>query len=239
MFKVEFRPNEEKHLEFCNIILREDGTFEYFITPRLSVEFFDLALISNDDILYKDLMSLIIELKLFENAKSILRTKFHLFEEYEEDRVNRFFAKQSKSIFFDSEQCFRLEEFLASTSINMNAEILYEGKPTEIKKLKLTDKAKIVSFLDNLDAIYEMTPREYLSYSNIRRYKKLVKRTEFEKGGAVTLTKKQLIGKVIGGGLLLAVGGIVATTGIMTASKSLSVLMGVNKEVILVEDEQD
>jgi len=239
MFKVEFRPNEEIELSFSNIIPREEGSFEYFITPRLSIDFYNLSLISDEEILYKGLADLIVELKLIDNAKSILRTKSNLFQEYEEDRINRFFSKQSKSIFFDSEQCFRIEEFFASTSLNVDAEVLYDGEAVDIKKLKLSDRSRVICFLENLGAIYEMEPREYVSYSNIKKYKKLVKRSEFREGGAVTLSKKQLIAKVAGGGLLLAVGGVIATAGAITAKKSLSVLMGIDKEIILVEDTED
>ena len=236
--RVEFDPVRKFKLPFESVALNEDGSFEYYLTPRLRLSFFNLVVVTGQDMKFTTLKDLIIATNLFENAKVILRTRINMFRDHQEDRVKRYFNNLNKTLFFDTDHAFRLEELFVTHYMIADVSVVYDGKDTELKKLKPSDQAKVIQACQTLGIVYEMNPVEYRDYMNIKKYRYLKKRSDLDKkGGVETMSRFQLMVKVAGGALIMAAGSVALITGGLTIQKAVGSLIGLDKEVILVSDD--
>lgn len=225
-----------KGIPFDRVALRKDGTFEYFLTQDLVLLFDGLTARQDGEPLDTDLIEVIVKTKLFENAQSILRTKMTLFEEHEEDRLKRFFSNQSKSLFFDSDHIAALNNLFESAIFDVDVSILYKGEFTTFIKLRPIDQEKVMAAMRTLNIVVELTYDEFRGYGDVRKVKAFTKRSKFRKGGII-MSRKKLIGRVVSGSFLLAVGGAVALFGATIVKNAAETLLGISSDVILVEDD--
>lgn len=240
MIRVEFDPNTKFIPDFNRVALRENGSFEYFINQRLSLNFINLIMVTvKDGAIFTDLRDVIIKMELFEGSAKLIPSRIRLFKNHEEDKVKRFMKKQSRSVFFDSDEVSKLEELFQSYNFIADAILMYEGKEVEFINLSRVMQKQLTETMRECGLIYEMSFDEYRDHKNIVRYKKLVSKTQYGKGGVDLVSKNKLIAKTILGAALIGLGGLVVASGFLMSSKSMAALGGMVKEVILVENDVD
>lgn len=238
MIKMQMSGDARFTPDFSRILLRVDGTCEYLISRDISLSLMNLFVLHEEEEVYLTMRELIIASSIFEDRRLIDR-KIKLFEMHEEDRVRRFFVGDLQSVFFESDQIYRLDELVMKTRILCDAEILYKGQPTEINKLPEAGQRAVVDAMNLLGFVYDLSPEEYRGHFNKKRVKIIAKRKDYEKGGVKPMKKSQLILKGIGGSFLVAVGASIAIAGTVIVSKAAQTLFGLDKEVILIEDNED
>lgn len=239
MIKVEYVPGKNFAPDFSRAILRVDGTFEYMINRHLSFSFTNLCMLHEDTQVYVTLREIISSLKVFEDSERTIDRKLKLFAPHEEDRVRRYFEGEGKQIFFDSEQVYKLEETFDKYPFLADAEILLDGELTELGKLKPAQQRAVVDTMLSLGLVYDLDPETFRGFSNLKKMRVIAKRTNYQEGGVKIMSKAKLIWKGIGGSILIAVGSGLLITGATVVTKAASTLLGIEKEVILIEDDEE
>lgn len=236
MIRTAFDIDNQFSPPFESIIPRTDGTFEYLITRSLSLSFSNLTMISEDKSIYTSLLEVILSLDILEVTKKIMLARIANIEEFEVERINRHFSGHRKPIFFDKEECSRLMDLFARVRFLADADIMRDGEVVDFIKLSSSDQYRITATMMDLGLVNEQGPSDYKASANIVRVKQLVKRSKYRSGGK-TMNKRDLILKVAVGALTLAGGAVLSMIGGISLKKSLSVLLGASKEVILIEDD--
>lgn len=239
MIKVEYIPGKHFTLDFARVILRPDGTFEYMISRTLSLSFTNLLMLHEDTQVYVTLKEIISSLKLFEDSDRAIDRKLKLFGPHEEDRIKRYFDGEGKQIFFDSDQVFKLEEAFDRYVFLADAEILFEGQLAELNKLKSTHQRAVIDAMLAIGLVYDLDPEMYRGFANLKKVKVIAKRTNYQEGGVKIMSKSKLIWKGIGGSILVAIGSGVLITGVTVVTKAASTLLGIEKEIILIENDEE
>lgn len=239
MIKMQHTPEGFFCPDFSRVILHENGDTEYVINRNLSFLMVNLFMLKEAEEVYLNLKEVILKTKLFEENTKGVERKIKLFAGYREDKVNRYFSGESKSIFFDVDQIFKLDDLFSSYRFLCDADILYKGEVVEINKLSEAMQAQVVETMNDLGFVYDLRPEEYRSFFSIKRVKTIVKRKDYEKGGKVVMRKNQLILKGVGGSILIAIGSAILLVGVTVVQKSASTLLGIDKEIILIENDEE
>lgn len=239
VIKVEYQPGKYFTPDFSRVIVRADKSFEYVISKDLSLSFINLFMIHEESTMYADLTEFIVNMKLFDDAARTVERKIRLFETYEEDRVRRYLTNESRTIFFDFDQVYKIDELFHKFQFLADAEILLNGAIVEMKKLTPYQQRIITDTMHELGLIYDLTPEEFRAFSSVRHARIISKRKDYQTKGVKFMTKGNLIFKGIGGAILVAIGSAVVITGIAIVERSATTLLGIQKDVILVSNDEN
>jgi len=239
MLKTGLESNKFFTPDFERIYLNQDGSFSYVIDAELSL-IFDRVSFIEEGVRSMPLKDVIYDLNIIEDARRIIERRLRMFTPYKEDRIERFLSGETRNVFFDAEQCFKLKEIFSDIVFSTEGDVLLNGALCEIKKLSPAQRSKLVSTMHALGLSYELTPEEFIGFKTTKRVKVIAKRSEYEKGkGTKHMSKSSLMLKAVGGGLILAVGAIASIAGVNIISKATSLLLGLEKEVILIEEDEE
>ena len=234
MLRAEFNPSDPMNIDFEAVIVDEDS-FELFIDRHLSFKFENLAIVDADEIVLTSLSKILTKDKSFGIGEAMLKRRIIQARNFEEDRIQAFFGRFKKPMFFNSEEASLMAGFFEQTHIIADAEIHFNGKPVELKGLPLANQLLIVAAMESIGLYNMQEPAEYMRQAQIKRYRKLTTKKDYRK--EVRVMKKMTLYKNIGlGALALATGGALAIAGGLVVGKNLSDLLGLTKEVILIEN---
>lgn len=216
------------------VIDKDRELFRYYLNPKVFLEFRDIE-IPFPEIGKLKLTDALNEGKCLKDGLRALSLKG-----FKEDMfVRHYFFGKRRSIHLKEEDALAIEAMLSNTGMNAEVVIFYDGVESQPKDIPSEFRADIMRMMDEIDIISVMSPIYHSALTDVKHYKKIAKRSAYNKGGESVSTRKKQFGKLILGGAVLAVGAIVSVVGIGIAKGAADVLTGWSKEVVLVEDDYD